>query len=210
MKPKIYQNGAPAATAVARKVTWRFWHVPRELATSARQWARVRIARYLIICMVPLGAAEGHVQEVYPPGAVYTELDCPRLGHLAAPIAVYPDALIAQILAAAMYSSQNVEPDTGFHLLSLSKRGPELDVLDCGQNATQDGDCPLVPIRRTVFLTCILALLFAPIVVISVGLINDGRRYLGFSFMGTYCLLFVGDVLFICLSAFPNWNWWLL
>jgi hypothetical protein len=58
-------------------------------------------------------SAEGYAQNVPPPppGPQYGQLDYGQLNQLVAPIALYPDALVAQVLAGATYPTQIVEAD---------------------------------------------------------------------------------------------------
>ncbi|WP_446743082.1 DUF3300 domain-containing protein [Silvibacterium acidisoli] len=50
-------------------------------------------------------------QDAPPPHSGYAQIDYAQLDQLVAPIALYPDALVAQILAASTYSPQVVEAD---------------------------------------------------------------------------------------------------
>ena len=70
--------------------------------------ARMAIAASLIYCMVSLNVGDLYAQGAPPQNVQhsYAELD-----QLVAPIALYPDALVAQILIAATYSPQVVEAD---------------------------------------------------------------------------------------------------
>jgi hypothetical protein len=81
------------------------------VAISFIESARAGIAILLIYCMIPLGVADLYAQETPTPHAQYLQLSYAQEDQLVAPIALYPDALIAQILAAATYSTQVVEAD---------------------------------------------------------------------------------------------------
>ena len=111
MKPKLDKKSATPPAAVAYQFVRRFRHVPSALAISALQWARVGITSVLIVTMIPLGVPDIYAQQAPPPGPGYVQLDYAQLDQLVAPIALYPDALVAQIVAAATYSSQIVEAD---------------------------------------------------------------------------------------------------
>lgn len=78
--------------------------------------ARTAIVTLLIFCMIPLGVPDLYAQDAPPPArSAYTQLDYAQMDQLIAPIALYPDALVAQILAAATYSPQIVEADRFVH-----------------------------------------------------------------------------------------------
>jgi len=78
-------------------------------ALSATKWLRRGGAALLIHCIVPFGVAGLYPQQAPPANTRYTQLDCAQLDQLLAPIALYPDSLVAQILVAATYPSQVVE-----------------------------------------------------------------------------------------------------
>ncbi|GGH07233.1 DUF3300 domain-containing protein [Silvibacterium dinghuense] len=89
------------------------------------------IAGALVYLMIPMGVADMWAQEAPPPPPpdqataqpydqgpqqgtppqAYNALSPDQLDQLVAPIALYPDALVAQILAASTYPSQVVEAD---------------------------------------------------------------------------------------------------
>lgn len=90
------------------------------VASSSRRG----IAALLVYTMIPLGLGDVYAfgQEAPPPppdqmydqGAppqAYQPLSPEQLDQLVAPIALYPDALVAQVLAAATYPSQVVDAD---------------------------------------------------------------------------------------------------
>lgn len=82
-------------------------HRAVELATRS---ARAEIAFMLIAFIVPLGIGDMAAQDVAPPRS-YQQLSYEQLDQLVAPIALYPDALVAQVLGAATFSPQVVEAD---------------------------------------------------------------------------------------------------
>jgi len=59
----------------------------------------------------PLRCSGLYAQQAPPANTRYTQLDCAQLDQLLASIALYPDSVVAQILAAATYPSQVVEAD---------------------------------------------------------------------------------------------------
>ena len=77
--------------------------------SAAIEWARGAVAILLIYCMIPLGVLDVYAQEAPGARAEYQQLGEERLHQLVAPIALYPDALVAQVLAAATFSPQVIE-----------------------------------------------------------------------------------------------------
>ncbi|UWZ82838.1 DUF3300 domain-containing protein [Occallatibacter riparius] len=75
------------------------------------QKVRSAIAMALICCMIPLSTEDLPAQEVATVRPQYSQIPPGQLDQLVAPIALYPDALVAQILAAATFSPQIVEAD---------------------------------------------------------------------------------------------------
>ena len=74
------------------------------------KWFQQGMALLLSWCLVGVSARDGFAyQNTPPPQAVEESLD--QLQQLVAPIALYPDALIAQILPAAAYPDQIVEAE---------------------------------------------------------------------------------------------------
>jgi hypothetical protein len=68
--------------------------------------------------MIPMGQDSAFAQSAPPPGAVDNQqapqaqpLSADQLDQLVAPVALYPDPLVAQVLAAATYPTQVVEAD---------------------------------------------------------------------------------------------------
>src|ERR1700743_185440 len=111
MTPQTDRRNAQAFADIAHKFVRRFRRTSRSFVLSAIEWARVGMTSLLILCMVPLGMTDLYAQEAPPPRPGYLQLDYAQLDQLVAPIALYPDPLVAQILAAATYSSQIVEAD---------------------------------------------------------------------------------------------------
>ena len=83
----------------------------RRAAGSGVQVIHTGITFLLIAFMVPLGIGDVFAQEQSAPGGEYRQLNVEQLDQLVAPVALYPDALVAQVLAAATFSSQVVEAD---------------------------------------------------------------------------------------------------
>lgn len=87
---------------------------------SSRSWQhpivhflRGAVAASLMIAIVPSGVSSAYAQAapLPPQPGQYAQLNYDQLGQLVAPIALYPDSLIAQILAASTYPNQIVEAD---------------------------------------------------------------------------------------------------
>lgn len=72
--------------------------------------ARIAIALLLACLIVPVETGNLYAQEPAP-RPEYRQLSYDQLNQLVSPIALYPDALVAEILAAATYSPQVVEAD---------------------------------------------------------------------------------------------------
>jgi hypothetical protein len=78
-------------------------------AVSGYQIARQSIALTLSVLLLPLASGNLSAQGGYAP------LDAPGLDQLVAPIALYPDPLVAQILTAATYPQQVGDADNWSH-----------------------------------------------------------------------------------------------
>src|SRR5215831_8781810 len=79
----------------------------RSAATFAVGMVRAGIAVTLIFFIIQLGISDLYAQQAPPPtGPTYTQLSYEQLHQLVAPIALYPDALVAQVLAASTYPTQ--------------------------------------------------------------------------------------------------------
>ncbi|HTW65400.1 MAG TPA: DUF3300 domain-containing protein [Bryobacteraceae bacterium] len=72
---------------------------------SGYQIGRQSLALALSILLVPFASGDLNAQ------GVYTPLDAPGLDQLVAPIALYPDSLVAQILTASTYPQQVSDAD---------------------------------------------------------------------------------------------------
>src|ERR1700674_2293467 len=92
----------------------------QRLGQLTRQWLAVLLSALMI--MIPMGQGEAFAQsgdgQAPPPAADSGQqapqgqaLSASELDQLVAPIALYPDALVAQVLAAATYPTQVVEAD---------------------------------------------------------------------------------------------------
>lgn len=102
-----YGRGVDRAKRVAMR---RLSNILRSLATSFLSAARPAMAVALACSLVPVGVRNLYAEDAAP-GPEYRQLSYDQLDQLVAPIALYPDALVAQILAASTYGSQVVEAD---------------------------------------------------------------------------------------------------
>lgn len=102
------------------------WHSKSRESESSRAVRPVSLAAWLILCMLGLTLGLGLTQRLgaqesaaapdvtAPSGAAppqYAQQSPEQLQQLVAPIALYPDSLVAQILAAATFPEQVVEAD---------------------------------------------------------------------------------------------------
>ena len=78
-------------------------------AVSGYQIARQSIALTLSVLLIPFASGNLNAQGGYAP------LDPPALDQLVAPIALYPDPLVAQILTASTYPQQISDADNWLH-----------------------------------------------------------------------------------------------
>ncbi|MGB6134293.1 MAG: DUF3300 domain-containing protein [Acidobacteriaceae bacterium] len=83
----------------------------RSGAASFLRAAHPAVALLLLCSMVPAGIGNLYAQEDAP-GPEYRQSTYDQLDQLVAPIALYPDSLVAQILAAATYAPQVMEADS--------------------------------------------------------------------------------------------------
>jgi hypothetical protein len=88
----------------------RLTRIFQSAATLSLRTARTATAILLACLIVPAGMGNLYAQEAAP-RPEYSQLNYDQMNQLVAPIALYPDALVAQILAAATYSPQVVEAD---------------------------------------------------------------------------------------------------
>src|SRR5579872_2128932 len=77
------------------------------------------IAVVLSMALLPFGQWDLLAQPPQPPPQSYMPLDAEQLNQLVAPIALYPDALIAQILTASTYPEQVMEANDWAHRTNL-------------------------------------------------------------------------------------------
>jgi hypothetical protein len=82
----------------------------RAQAVSGYQIARQAIALTLSVLLIPLASGN-----LYGQGGAYAPLDAVGLDQLVAPIALYPDPLVAQILTASTYPQQVTDADNWSH-----------------------------------------------------------------------------------------------
>lgn len=88
----------------------RLTRIFQSAATFSLRTAHTVTALLMVCLMVPAGMGNLYAQEAAP-RPEYDQLTYDQMNQLVAPIALYPDALVAQILAAATYSPQVVEAD---------------------------------------------------------------------------------------------------
>lgn len=79
---------------------------------SGYQIARQSIALTLSVLLIPLASGNLYAQDPYTP------LDAVGLDQLVAPIALYPDSLVAQILTASTYPQQVSDADNWSHQMA--------------------------------------------------------------------------------------------
>jgi len=79
------------------------------LAQLTQQSLAILISASLIL--IPMGQGAAYAQQAPAPAQAAQPLSADQLDQLVAPIALYPDALVAQVLAAATYPTQVVEAD---------------------------------------------------------------------------------------------------
>ena len=93
----------------------------RDAFTASLSVGRRILAWGLIYLMIPLGVVDMFAQEApppppdvsqeAPPPQAYSELSADQLDQLVAPIALYPDSLVAQILAASTFPNEIADAD---------------------------------------------------------------------------------------------------
>jgi len=111
MNFRSHQGILPVLTGFAHTYLRRFRRVFHSVAISAIRSTRACIAVLLIYCIVPFGVGDLYAQEAPLPQPRYFQLSSMQLDQLVAPIALYPDALVAQILGAATYPTEVAEAD---------------------------------------------------------------------------------------------------
>src|SRR5580658_297025 len=79
---------------------------------SLFQTARQMLALMLSVLLIPVTA---QLNLYAQPAAVYIPLNAPQLDQLVAPFALYPDALVAQVLTGATYPDQIAAADVWLH-----------------------------------------------------------------------------------------------
>src|SRR5208337_3634310 len=84
-------------------------NMTRAQAASGYQIARQSIALTLSVLLIPFASGNLFAQGDYAP------LDAVGLDQLVAPIALYPDSLVAQILTASTYPQQVTDADNWVH-----------------------------------------------------------------------------------------------
>ena len=125
MKSDISTRSAGWLKAVLRNILWP-WQVAETPGERIGGLARQGLALVLsaLMIMIPMGQGTAFAQAAPPPDSEQSNpadesqpapqgqpLSAEQLDQLVAPIALYPDALVAQVLAAATYPTQVVEAD---------------------------------------------------------------------------------------------------
>jgi hypothetical protein len=110
MNSPTEQNYARCIDRAKGKRLHRLAHIFQSCKTSSLQTARTATVLLLACSIVPAGMGNLYAQESVP-RPEYHQLSYDQMDQLVAPIALYPDALVAQILAAATYAPQVVEAD---------------------------------------------------------------------------------------------------
>src|SRR5262245_34563287 len=108
MALQFQRRKVPDVVRSIKAFTYSFRQVSHPVAISPIKSARACTALLLIYCFVSIGASGLYAQPT-PAGPQYIQLDYGQLDQLVAPIALYPDALVAQVLAATTYATQIVE-----------------------------------------------------------------------------------------------------
>ncbi len=87
--------------------------------SGARQWLAVVLSLLLVLCAQSGLYAQGPPPpggyDQQPPPGNYAPLDAMQLNQLVAPIALYPDALVAQVLTASTFPDQVNDADNWIH-----------------------------------------------------------------------------------------------
>jgi Protein of unknown function (DUF3300) len=94
------EGGAPCAR---RELPFRGWQV-----IDTKPWSVGFASCLLVLAGIPVSSERASAAETGSP-EVYAQLPAADLDALVAPIALYPDALVAQVLGAATYPDQVVE-----------------------------------------------------------------------------------------------------
>ncbi|HZD48690.1 MAG TPA: DUF3300 domain-containing protein [Silvibacterium sp.] len=106
------------SAATLRDTFWRFNR--SNIARAFLGMSRRALALGLVYLMIPLGVADMFAQDAPPPppdasqGApqqAYNPLTPDQIDQLVAPIALYPDSLVAQILAASTFPNEIADAD---------------------------------------------------------------------------------------------------
>jgi hypothetical protein len=95
----------------SRRLVRRIRTAGRVAVSSGIHPIQPEIALLLIVFIIPLGIADVYAQDQQVQEDGYRQLSYEQLDQLVAPIALYPDALIAQVMTAATFSGQVVEAD---------------------------------------------------------------------------------------------------
>jgi uncharacterized protein DUF3300 len=111
MTLELQRKHTPVAAGRMHRFIHDFHGTSQSVAASTIKLVRAGIAVSLIYCIVPLSSASLYAQQTPPAGPQYIQLTYEQLNQLVAPIALYPDALVAQILAASTYPPEVADAD---------------------------------------------------------------------------------------------------
>ena len=102
----IKQVGIAILTDRMKKCIQNVLASSQSAGNSTIKMVRAGIAITLICCIIPFSSADLYAQQAPPAGPQYVQLSYEQLNQLVAPVALYPDALVAQVLAASTYPTE--------------------------------------------------------------------------------------------------------
>jgi hypothetical protein len=111
----LFRNAAAASRAADFATGTAFAHATAAGESRLGNLGRQAVASALMLLLVPLSIGDVYAQDAPPPpppdyggqqGSAYQPLSPEDLNRLVAPIALYPDSLVAQVLAASTYPAQ--------------------------------------------------------------------------------------------------------
>src|SRR5262249_27104842 len=111
MTDERQRTRTPIRAGGMNKCIHDFLAASQSAANSTLKMLRTGIAITLICSVVPFSSADLYAQQAPPAGPQYVQLSYEQLNQLVAPIALYPDALVAQVLAASTYPTQVADAD---------------------------------------------------------------------------------------------------
>lgn len=113
MNPSIQQHLTTGSESWAAPFGRKLLKNGLRVSNSVARYSRSAIATILVSSLLAVSCADGMAQSMPPPPPQDRPAPMPveKLDQLVAPIALYPDALVAQILAASTAGPQVVEAD---------------------------------------------------------------------------------------------------